>query len=167
MQNPSNGFDYFLLAANTWTGSESQAVSLGGNLATVANASEDAWILNTFSPIVDSNMWIGFHDPDIGDTPGAQHAADFAWASGAPITYTNWAPGEPNDGVSGGEYYAAMYPLLYGTGGPAGMWNDESNAGSGTVAFGVVEVVPEPSCMGLLALLPLIAGRRACRIIGT
>ncbi len=160
--NPSNNFQYYLLAVNTWTNSEAEAISMGGNLATITDASENAWILNTFSPFVDSGLWIGFYDPDIGDTAGAQHAADFIWASGAPITYTNWAPGEPNDGAGGfgGEYYTAMYPSLYGTNGPAGTWNDENNTGSGTIDFGVVEVVPEPSSIGLLALPPLILHRR-------
>ena len=33
--NPANGHAYFLLAPNTWTSSESQAVALGGHLATI------------------------------------------------------------------------------------------------------------------------------------
>jgi Lectin C-type domain len=167
MTNPSNNFEYYLLAANTWTNSQAEAVSMGGNLATVTDASVNAWILNTFSPLVDSSLWIGFYDPDIGDTPGAQHEADFIWASGAPITYTNWAPGEPNDGAGGfgGEYYTVMYPSLPGTNGPAGTWNDENNSASGTIAFGVVEVVPEPSCVEVLALLSLIPRRHPARLI--
>lgn len=38
--NPANGHTYFLLSQNTWSNAESEAVSLGGHLATVRNAAE-------------------------------------------------------------------------------------------------------------------------------
>ncbi|MGA2233830.1 MAG: lectin-like protein [Tepidisphaeraceae bacterium] len=95
--DPANGNQYYLLSSDTWNGSEAQAVALGGTLATVQNLAENSWIQNTFGPLVGdggSSLWIGFYDPIPNDGTGAQHAADFIWASGAPVTYTNWAFGE-------------------------------------------------------------------------
>ena len=48
--DPANGHLYYLLSADTWSASEAEAQALGGNLATVNNAAENAWIFNTFMP---------------------------------------------------------------------------------------------------------------------
>jgi hypothetical protein len=60
----------------------------GTNLTTVNNAEENAWLLARFP----APFWIGFNDLDalLGNGP-------FEWSAGA-SSYTNWAPGEPNDG---------------------------------------------------------------------
>ncbi len=42
--NPANGHLYYLLTPNTWTAAEAEAVSLGGTLATIDDANEDAWV---------------------------------------------------------------------------------------------------------------------------
>jgi len=115
--NPGNGYAYYLLSPNTWTASEAEAVALGGTLATVNGASENTWILNTFGPTLGNsgaNIWIGFNDPTLNDGTGAQHAADFVWASGQPVVYTNWGKDEPdNDPVFGGEYYGILEVVPY------------------------------------------------------
>ncbi len=41
----------------------------------------------------------------------------FRWVDGTALLYTNWAPGEPNDGGSGEDYVAVL---------PSGQWNDVS-----------------------------------------
>jgi hypothetical protein len=160
--NPSNGETYYLLSSNTWTASESEAVTMGGNLATINSLAEDNWVLTTFGSLVNSDLWIGLYDPITNDSPGAQHAADFIWASGQPVTYTNWGSGEPNDDPGwGGEYYGSIAHSNYGSI-LTGQWNDESNAGSGRTAFGVVEV-PEPNTIALVgagAIAALLRVRR-------
>lgn len=168
--NPANGNRYYLLAPNAWTDSESEAVTLGGTLATVDSAADNAWILNTFGAIANpsggnapsnANLWIGFYDPDLNDGTGAQHAADFIWASGARITYTNWEPGEPNNDAGwGGEYYAEINTVAYNIGSLPGEWNDQNNTSSGSLDFGVVQVVPEPSCGGVFGFALLLLRRR-------
>ena len=70
------------------------------------DAAEDSWIHATFEPFTRSGIgtnsntyWIGLND--------AASEGTFAWVSGEPVTYTNWAPGEPNN--AGGEDYVHVY----------------------------------------------------------
>ena len=94
--NGANGHIYYLLSAQTWSNSQAEAVSLGGHLATVNDADEDAWLWSTFgqpSSFGNIHLWIGLNDATVDGT--------FAWVSGAPVTYTNWGVGEPS-GSSGG-----------------------------------------------------------------
>lgn len=144
--NPDNGYTYYLLSPGSWSDSEAYAQTLGGNLVTISDSAENQWIFNTFFPLVnvpgDPALWIGLYDPVLNDGSGAQHAADFVWADGEPVTYTDWYAGEPNN--SGGiEYYTAMRSPLDPN---PGTWNDLSDSGGGAAGnvCGVVEVVPEP-----------------------
>ncbi|MEI8292205.1 MAG: lectin-like protein [Verrucomicrobiota bacterium] len=150
--NPNNGYTYYLLNSDTWTASEAEAVSLGGTLATVQNQSENTWILNTFGPMLGNsgaNLWIGLYDPISNDGTGAQHAADFIWASGQPVTYTSWGQAEPDNGPAwGGEYYTILMVVSFSQLVP-GDWNDQNNTASSSFNYGVVEVVPEPTSLGL------------------
>ena len=149
--NPSNGHNYYLLNSTTWTASEAQAVSMGGHLATIRDAAEQIWVCNTFSYYgnIDRSLWIGLND--------VQQEGTFVWASGQPVTYTNWAPGQPdNNPFYGGEDYVHMVQKGNVYGHPAGTWNDMDNYGSyGQFApfHGVVEVVPEPATMAAVAFL--------------
>jgi len=151
--NPSNGHVYYLLSQNTWSGSENAARALGGHLATGRSQAEENWIASTFSEYggMARGLWIGFYDPT-QDANGGNHAADFVWVSGEPVSYTAWAPGEPNN--SGGQYNAYMYPP--GAGPASGRWDDA--AGISTAfgyggylnfgLYGVAEVIPESdSCL--------------------
>ncbi len=89
IHNPANGHDYYLLVPSLWTDAESDAVKLGGHLATVRNLAENDWIYSTFSKFggVDRGLWIGLNDRD---TEGV-----FRWSSGETPTYLNWGGGEP------------------------------------------------------------------------
>jgi len=152
--NPANSHIYYLLTSSTWTNAESEAVNLGGTLTTINDAAEDAWVLNTFSTYggVDHELLIGLYDPS-QDTNGQPHANNFVWADGEPLTYTNWRPGEPN-GVNATPFYVYMYGHAPAVNTFAGEWNDY-DGNSSIVAepsvYGVVEVVPEPSSVVLLA----------------
>ncbi len=166
--SPVNGHQYYIIAPETWSSAEAEAVSLGGFLATIRNQAENNWILNTFSNVggENDNFWIGLYDPIANDGTGATHAADFIWASGAPVTYTNWSSGEPNDNpLWNGEQYTIMQRAPDGTLLP-GDWNDANVNGDSVTTYGVVEVVPsaapapEPaSLLLLLAAAPLLVGR--------
>ncbi|MBD2269110.1 hypothetical protein H6F62_10130 [Anabaena sp. FACHB-1391] len=89
-----NGKFYLLSNAGTWTQAQAQAVTLGGNLVTVNDAAENQFLVNTFGGT--EGLWIGLTDEVTEGT--------FKWANGEAVTYTNWAPGEPND--DGGQDYA-------------------------------------------------------------
>ncbi|MBI3867281.1 MAG: VCBS repeat-containing protein [Verrucomicrobia bacterium] len=100
--------------ASSWRVAAAEAKAMGGNLVTINDASENQWLLDQFG----GGLWIGLTDE-------AQEGA-FAWQDGAPLSYVNWNPGEPNN--SGQEDYAV---LMNG-----GQWNDESLAAS---HFGIIE----------------------------
>ena len=141
--NAANAHAYYLLSSNTWTASEAEAVGLGGHLVTINDATENQWVLNTFFPLTGAfyaSLWIGLND--------AANEGQFVWASGEPVTFTYWYPGEPNN--LGGEDYATIrHPSEVP---PTGSWNDLSDT-SGlqnptAPTFGVVEVpTPLPVAM--------------------
>jgi hypothetical protein len=80
-------------------------------LASIGNQAEQDFVYNTFSSPT-RLLWIGFND--------VASEGNFAWSSGEPVTFTNWAPGEPNDAI-GGEDFTAIYQ----PGHPyASKWND-------------------------------------------
>jgi hypothetical protein len=114
----------------TWLQAEAEAVALGGHLVTINNADEQSLLIQLFGNQED--LWIGFTDQTTEGT--------WVWSSGEPVSYTNWAPGEPNN--NGDEDFAVMnwQPLT-------GAWNDLPNAFF-SVSRGIVELpVPEPSCL--------------------
>jgi hypothetical protein len=126
--NPGNGHTYYLLDTADWTNAQNAAVALGGHLATINDASEDAWVYSTFSSAggVPRTMWIGFND--------AQTEGTYAWVSGEASTYTHWGPGEPNN--IGNEDFACYFPPNYQY---RETWNDCSWSEQ---LNGLVEVVP-------------------------
>ncbi len=84
---------YYLLASNTtWTVAEDVANQLGGHLVTINDAAEDAW-LASLGWANGRSLWIGLNDAAVSNV--------FVWASGQPVTYTNWRPDEPNNGNGG------------------------------------------------------------------
>jgi len=161
--DPANGHTYYLLDTDTWSNSQAEAQALGGNLATLDNAAENTWVYDTFGPTVaslDGDLWIGLYDPIIGDGTGAQHAANFSWVDGSTSTYRDWNSGEPNnDSKYGGEYYADITGYNH-NGLTPGKWNDKNENGSGNIAYGVVEVVPEPTTAAILLPIGVALRRR-------
>jgi len=145
--NPATGHTYYLLANSDWTDAQSQALSLGGNLATVNDAAENAWISQTFTNFggVTRNLWIGLNAAGLnGGDPNS-----YSWVDGSPSTYRNWAPQEPNFS----DQYTLIIPAPDTN---AGQWNNVSDT---TLAgyqsfpaylnYGVAEVVPEPGTYAL------------------
>ena len=112
--NPATGKRYFLTAHDDWLGAQEQATSLGGNLVTVDDASEQAWLENAFASL----HWIGLTDsPLYGATEG-----NHRWVTGAAIGETFWDGDEPNnssndtaDGRQEGEDFGEWR---------SGIWND-------------------------------------------
>lgn len=158
ISNPANGHLYYLLDTSNWTTSETQAQSLGGHLVTVNDSAENAWVFSTFSSFggVTRDLWTGLND--------AANEGTFVWANNEPLIFANWEPGNPDNGFGFNEDYVHIYgggtpPVLAGW--VAGAWNDINNVSGyqaldGTTPiqrniYGVVEVVPEPSTIALLA----------------
>lgn len=139
--NPANGHDYFLLEQDTWTNSEAEAVALGGHLATINDAAENQWVFDTFASFdgVDRNLWIGLNDVDVEGT--------FVWTSGEILGYTNWGQNQPDGNAPDADFVLIIDPSPTFTINP-GEWNDATPS---STAWGVVEVVPEPTSVGFLA----------------
>jgi hypothetical protein len=87
-----------------------EAAEYGGNLVTINDAAESAWLAENFAG---SHYWIGLTDSGSEGT--------WYWFSGEPVTYTNWASGEPNNLREEGEDSAVM------NWNGAGQWNDLGN----------------------------------------
>jgi hypothetical protein len=129
--NPANQHAYYLLTADTWLKDEAEAESLGGTLAIIANADQQKWVFNTFNSYQGVNeigLWIGLHRTKL--------SGPFAWVTGAPLTYTNWNQGEPNN-VGGAENCVHMSS---GVTWAPGTWNDLPDNTFDDRKFGVVEV---------------------------
>ena len=139
--NQANGHVYYLLGPADWHTSRNAARRLGGHLATVQDADENAWISSTFGVLDGSarNLWIGLTDEG--------HEGVWIWITGEPVLYTNWAAGEPNNHWDGTEHYGHMWPS------PEFKWNDATTIGRGleSMPHGVVEVEP-PANLGPLTI---------------
>jgi hypothetical protein len=131
------------LENSNWTDAQSQALTLGGNLATVNDAAENAWICQTFTNFggVTRNLWIGLNAIGLdGGNPNS-----YSWVDGSSSTYRNWAPQEPNFS----DQYTLIIPAPDTN---AGQWNNVSDTTQAGYQFfptylnyGVAEIVPEPS----------------------
>ena len=112
--NPGNSHNYCLTNQAKWTEAEAEAVRLDGDLVTIDNQAEQDWLLETFGNT--NRYWIGLTDEN---TEG-----NFEWVSYATTAYTNWLPGEPNNGGSyADEHYTSM------NWNETGSWNDLNNNG--------------------------------------
>lgn len=112
------------------TGPDAQAYAqtFGANLISVESASENADLVQALSNqgFATNVVWIGFSD--------ALSEGNFVWYDGAPITYSNWAPGEPNNG-GGNENCTQIYP--------DGTWNDLNCAGYNSLSVIEVNLCPQ------------------------
>jgi len=78
---------YKSTAPMTWTDADIYAQSLNGHLVSIKDLQEDRWLYNNFG--VNGAFWTGFND--------LAYEARWVWSSGDFITYTNWAPGQPDN----------------------------------------------------------------------
>ena len=103
-----NGHKYFCsVAPATWPEADAHAKSLGGNLAIIQDAQENAFLANILTI---QSAFIGCSD---GVVEG-----DFIWTDGTPVTYTNWYPGQPNNYQNYQDYCELL---------SNGQWNDQYN----------------------------------------
>jgi T5SS/PEP-CTERM-associated repeat protein len=75
---------YARLTNATWADSQTEAQSLGGNLATIRLQVDNDFL----SVVFPGQHWIGFND--------AGGTGVYSWASGGGLNFTNWAPGQPS-----------------------------------------------------------------------
>jgi hypothetical protein len=124
-----------------WAESQAYAESLGGHLATPRSHAEDDFIYAVASQELEQawQSWIGgfaFNGP-------CNSAASYAWVTGEPWDFTDWAPPEPNYSdecaLSYAYYYPAQWNNFYATSGYAANieWSADCN-GDGIVDYGQI-----------------------------
>jgi hypothetical protein len=128
--NPATGHSYYLLSPTAWSEAEEKARSMNGHLTTINDAAENEWLrLNLVSfGGFDRQPFVGLHDQAFEGT--------FQWLDHESVSYTNWAPGEPNN--SGNEDHAVILA--------SGVWNDQDN--QGVNALNVTHAIVEVPCLG-------------------
>ncbi len=168
-----NGHLYMLTPTRgTWTAEEAVAVAMGGHLVSINSQAEQNFLISNF--LVGSTatvpLWIG-----LTDQPNHDSESYTTWTTGEPVTFTNFNPGEPNNQQSDEDYVAMNWHYSFGSSTTMGTWNDLPNGGS-TVSYndtnaralgpyyGIVEVVPEPGTMCMLAFAGLfVVGQKLRR----
>ena len=104
-----NGSQYYCsLSPETWPTAKSIAQSHGGFLADITSPEENTFLANQLTI---QSAWIGLNDYDNEGT--------FSWCSGAPVSYTNWFAGQPNNFNGTQDYVELLYD---------GQWNDQFNS---------------------------------------
>jgi len=102
-----------------WHDCEDEAMSFGGHLVTINNATENNWLVSTFGN--SEYFWIGYSDEN--------SEGNWYWISGETPTYTNWNTGEPSNSGDA-EHYALINWHL------PGLWND---GWEGAITQGIIE----------------------------
>ena len=106
-----NGNRYTVFESNmTWTEARTYCEMLGGHLAYVNSAEEDAFIYSLTSTGSKGGYWLGGENITRGGT--------YQWADGTDLTYDNWDTGQA-DNYDGIEHYLEIWP--------SGKWNDAPN----------------------------------------
>lgn len=124
-----------------WYDAEAEAISVGGHLATINDAAENAWLTEFIEDAYTRNgqfniAWIGY----------ARSDGIWGWADDEPVAFT------ARDPVSW-DQHSGIYAYLSGEENPsAGLWNHDSQHHTiySLKPLGIIEVVPEPSSLALL-----------------
>ncbi|RVE65935.1 hypothetical protein OJAV_G00121150 [Oryzias javanicus] len=94
----------------TWQDAQSKCRDLGAELVSIMSMKEQSWV-ESYLYMATNNLWTGLNDLLV---PGM-----FTWSDNFEVTFTYWAPGEPNNHNGFSEDCVEM---LYET----GRWNDKS-----------------------------------------
>ncbi|MEC5398733.1 lectin-like protein [Uliginosibacterium sp. H1] len=137
---------YEAVSANSidWTSARAAAQASGGYLATITSAAENAFIaalVPDYATTGESPYWLGGFQP-----VGSAANVGWQWVTGEAWSYTNWAPGEPNNSTE--------HALAFAYFGGGDTWNNAPTGYTGYGAFAgyVVEYVPEPASLILVGL---------------
>lgn len=95
--NPTTGNAYKRIQCRSWDDANIQAVAEGAHLVTINDVAEQKWLSKIFGH---RPYWIGLTD--------YAKEGEWAWESGEPVNYTNWAPHEPQDYDWGDEDFVIM-----------------------------------------------------------
>lgn len=120
-----NGHVYLAVISETlisWQEAEQFARSAGGYLATITSAAENAFVLGLANS---PEYFLSGKGPAFGGyqkTGSSEPAEGWAWVTGEPWDYSNWATSQP-DNNGGGEQEDSIHMLS------DGKWNDKGSVG--------------------------------------
>jgi len=106
--------------AKTYDAHEKRARSMGYELASITSNQE---LIDAMKVSNNMTVWIGAIRHGSGNGPGNDN---WKWSSGESWSFTNWAPGEPNN-HAGRENRVQMYPH--------GKWNDINEEWRGPAVY--------------------------------
>lgn len=106
---------YYIFYANSWDEAKKICKQKGGHLAIINNKAENSFLFNYMTDLGIDSAYFGITDEK---TEGKWLTID-----GKRASYTNWAPGEPNNEF-GDEHYGMFYYKS-----PDKMWNDGGGGG--------------------------------------
>lgn len=178
-----NGHWYQVLTTlDNWSGANTNATGMlwngrSGYLTSLTSRAEDDFVqgLLPYTCQPDNyghpcfGYWIGaFQDQNAPDY--AEPSGGWRWTSGETFAFSNWAPGEPNNTLTGrNDNWALMYSSNPIFGAAAGHWNDDYLTAGFVVEFDDIATVPEPSTYPLVAAglvgLGLVAGIRRRTVV--
>lgn len=102
LTNPANGHSYQRFdTVKTWQQAVNQCDSLKGTLLSITSQEENDWIVSQL--LNAQNAWLGSTDRKL-------EGVWKSWTSGEAIDYTNWKPGEPDNGAGAEEDFLQIYP---------------------------------------------------------
>jgi hypothetical protein len=150
---------------------------LGGHLASITSAAENAFVYSLVSP--DPTLWVleGATGNGIGPWLGAfqppgspEPGGGYQWVDGEPFVYTNWAPWEPSNGVgSPGNAGLGIEDRIhfFGSGGLIGSgWNDYPAAPAPPQILPVSYIVETPPFEELLMMLEATEELSDAQLVG-
>jgi len=172
---PTSSADSFSWTAANAAANASTFMGVQGHLTVVTSAAINNFLQVNFAsqlfdngnapaangvgPTNSTYAWIGLYAPT--------ETSAFQWVNGAPVSYTNWAPGEPNFQGTPLWQYVHYWTRDFGSG-PTFTWNNDQNDGfqvtqNNNIYGYFVEYdgpfqTPEPSTITLLASGFLTAG---------
>jgi hypothetical protein len=127
---------YVSISPMTWNEANTLCQSIpGGNLATIADSSENAFVAGCDLDGTNTGLWIGLTDEG--------HEDVWTWVTGEPLTYLNWdiPYGQPQGGE--GENVVSMKPDHMPN--SPGMWHDQNaNSVSLLCVLEVTSCPPNP-----------------------
>jgi hypothetical protein len=102
---------YFCQFGLSWPRAEAYCRGLGGHLASLHDDADNDFAFRAANQLSHEKYWIGLND--------LRRKHSFVWSDGSPVTYTHFAPGEPND--AGGREDCGQLNRYF----PDDGWNDE------------------------------------------
>jgi hypothetical protein len=121
VRNPVNGHYYRRWTARLTRAAASTLVStstyydLTGYMATSTSAQENQFLVSNMQGAYVGKHWLGGSQAAFSAEP----SGGWSWTTGETWSFTNWNPGQPNNGSSGAED-----SLEFNYGGTPGTWND-------------------------------------------